>query len=170
MEIICLDLEGVLVPEIWPAFAAKTGIKEFELTTRNIPDYDELMRMRIDLLNKNKLKLNDITGVIKSLKPLEGAQEFVLWLKQNFQLVILSDTFYQFSYGLMLQLDLPTLLCHKLIIDDQNNVVDGLSEFALEKYLLGELLATREQREILITILQCLKKQIKAFYLMRQVM
>jgi len=124
MEIVCLDLEGVLVPEIWPAFAAKTGIDEFKLTTRNVPDYDELMRMRINLLNKHKLKLSDITAVIKSLQPLEGAREFVLWLKNNFQLVILSDTFYQFSYGLMLQLDLPTLLCHKLIIDEQDNVVD----------------------------------------------
>jgi len=123
MEIACLDLEGVLAPEIWVAFAQKTGIEEFKLTTRNIPDYDELMRMRINLLKKNNLKLNDINQVIDTLEPLEGAIEFVSWLRQNYQLVILSDTFYQFSAPMMRKLGNPMLLCHKLIVDDEDNIV-----------------------------------------------
>jgi len=124
MEIACLDLEGVLAPEIWVAFAEKTGIEEFKLTTRNIPNYDELMRMRIDLLKKNNLKLADINQVIDTLEPLAGAVEFMTWLRENYQVVILSDTFYQFSKPMMRKLGMPTLLCHKLVIDDNDNVVD----------------------------------------------
>lgn len=124
MEIACLDLEGVLIPEIWVAFADKTGIKELRVTTRNVPDYDKLMKQRLRILDENGLKLKDIQQVIATLKPLEGAVEFVDWLRERFQVVILSDTFYQFAKPLIRQLGSPTLLCHNLVIDDNDRVVD----------------------------------------------
>ena len=124
MEIVCLDLEGVLIPEIWVAFAEKTGIKEFRATTRDIPDYDVLMKQRLALLDQHGLGLKEIQQVIAELSPLEGAKEFLDWLRERFQVVILSDTFYEFSQPLMRQLGFPTLLCHKLEIDDKGKVVD----------------------------------------------
>lgn len=124
MEIACLDLEGVLIPEIWVAFAEKTGIKELKATTRDIPDYDVLMKQRLRILDEHGLKLKDIQEVIATLKPLDGAIEFVDWLRERFQVVILSDTFYQFARPLVRQLGSPTLLCHNLVIDDQDRVVD----------------------------------------------
>ena len=114
----CLDLEGVLLPEIWIAFAEKTGIEELRLTTRDVPDYDQLMVGRLKILKENKLKLIDIENVIKTLTPLEGAKNFLDWLKSEFQVIILSDTFYQFARPLMGTLDYPTLFCHELIIDN----------------------------------------------------
>ncbi|CAE6922755.1 MULTISPECIES: bifunctional phosphoserine phosphatase/homoserine phosphotransferase ThrH [Pseudomonas] len=123
MEIACLDLEGVLVPEIWIAFAEKTGIESLKATTRDIPDYDVLMQQRLRILDEHGLKLSDIQEVIATLKPLEGAVEFVDWLRERFQVVILSDTFYEFSQPLMRQLGFPTLLCHKLITNEQDQVV-----------------------------------------------
>lgn len=122
MEIACLDLEGVLIPEIWIKFAEKTGINELRATTRDIPDYDELMQMRLGVLEKHKLGLNEIQSVIATLKPLDGAQEFIEWLKARFQVVILSDTFYEFAGPLMAQLGYPTLLCHKLTVDESGFV------------------------------------------------
>jgi phosphoserine/homoserine phosphotransferase len=110
VEIACLDLEGVLVPEIWIAFAEKTGIESLRATTR-------------DILDEHGLKLADIQAVIATLKPLEGAVEFVNWLRERFQVVILSDTFYEFSQPLMRQLGFPTLLCHRLITDETDRVV-----------------------------------------------
>ena len=124
MEIAALDLEGVLVPEIWIDFAAKTGIEELKATTRDIPDYDVLMRQRLDLLNQHGLGLPDIQAVIATMKPLEGAPEFVDWLRERFQVVILSDTFYEFSQPLMAQLGFPTLFCHRLVADDNGMIVD----------------------------------------------
>ena len=124
MELACLDLEGVLVPEIWIEFAQRTGIDELRATTRDIPDYDVLMRQRLALLDKHNLRLDDIQEVIASLSPLEGAVDFVNWLRQHFQLIILSDTFYEFSQPLMRQLGFPTLFCHRLISDDEGRVVD----------------------------------------------
>lgn len=124
MEIACLDLEGVLVPEIWIAFAEKTGIESLRATTRDIPDYDVLMKQRLRILDENGLTLNDIQEVIATLEPLEGAVEFVNWLRERFQVVILSDTFYEFSQPLMRQLGFPTLLCHKLVTDENGRVVD----------------------------------------------
>ncbi len=124
MEIACLDLEGVLVPEIWIAFAEKTGIESLRATTRDIPDYDVLMKQRLRILDENGLTLNDIQEVIATLKPLDGAVEFVDWLRERFQVIILSDTFYEFSQPLMRQLGFPTLLCHKLVTDEQGRVVD----------------------------------------------
>ncbi|MCH2039982.1 MAG: bifunctional phosphoserine phosphatase/homoserine phosphotransferase ThrH [Saccharospirillaceae bacterium] len=124
MEIACLDLEGVLVPEIWIEFANKTGIEELKATTRDIPDYDVLMKQRLRILNENNLKIQDIQEVIATLAPLDGAREFVDWLRERFQVIILSDTFYEFSQPLMRQLGFPTLFCHRLITDDEGRVVD----------------------------------------------
>ncbi|WP_461521295.1 bifunctional phosphoserine phosphatase/homoserine phosphotransferase ThrH [Porticoccus sp.] len=124
MEIACLDLEGVLIPEIWIAFAEKTGLEALKRTTRDEPDYDVLMRYRLDILDKNGLGLKEIQEVISTLAPLEGAREFVDWLRERFQVVILSDTFYEFALPLMRQLGYPTLLCHKLETDDDGRVVN----------------------------------------------
>ncbi|MDG1164810.1 MAG: bifunctional phosphoserine phosphatase/homoserine phosphotransferase ThrH [Porticoccaceae bacterium] len=122
MEIACLDLEGVLVPEIWIAFAEKTGIEALKKTTRDEPDYDVLMNYRLDLLREHGLGLNEIQEVIATLEPLDGAIEFIDWLRERFQVVILSDTFYEFASPLMKQLGHPTLLCHRLESDSQGNV------------------------------------------------
>lgn len=124
MEIACLDLEGVLVPEIWIEFANKTGIDALKATTRDIPDYDELMQQRLRLLDEHGFTLQDIQAVIETLSPLEGARDFVDWLRERFQVIILSDTFYEFSQPLMKQLGYPTLFCHRLITDDKGHVVD----------------------------------------------
>ena len=120
--IACLDLEGVLLPEIWIAFAEETGIKELKLTTRDIPDYDVLMKGRLKILKENNLKLIDIENVIEKLSPLEGAIDFLNWLKSEFQVIILSDTFYQFAGPLMKSLDYPTLFCHELTINRKGNI------------------------------------------------
>lgn len=126
MEIACLDLEGVLIPEIWIAFAEKTGIKELRATTRDIPDYDVLMQQRLRLLDQHGFGLKEIQEVISELKPLDGAEEFLDWLRERFQVIILSDTFYEFSQPLMRQLGWPALFCHKLEIDSAGKVVDYL--------------------------------------------
>lgn len=124
MELACLDLEGVLVPEIWIEFANRTGIPELRATTRDIPDYDVLMKQRLGLLDQHNLRIGDIQEVISGLEPLPGAIEFVDWLRERFQVIILSDTFYEFSQPLMKQLGWPTLFCHRLISDDEGRVVD----------------------------------------------
>ncbi|WP_119396381.1 bifunctional phosphoserine phosphatase/homoserine phosphotransferase ThrH [Salinibius halmophilus] len=126
MEIACLDLEGVLIPEIWIKFAEKTGIDALKATTRDISDYDELMKMRLGVLEEHNLGLNEIQEVIATLEPLEGAKEFVDWLRERFQVVILSDTFYEFAAPLMRQLGYPTLLCHKLQVEANGRVSDYL--------------------------------------------
>ena len=122
--IACLDLEGVLLPEIWIKFAEKTGIDELKVTTRDIPDYSKLMQKRLHILKAHDLKLNDIQNVVNTLEPLEGAKEFLFWLKSEFQVIILSDTFYEFSGPLMKQLDYPTLFCHQLVLDNKGSIVD----------------------------------------------
>jgi phosphoserine/homoserine phosphotransferase len=124
VEIACLDLEGVLIPEIWIAFAEKTGIEELKRTTRDEPDYDILMNYRLDLLRQHGLGLNEIQEVIATLKPLDGALDFVNWLRERFQVVILSDTFYDFASPFMKQLGYPTLLCHRLEADDNGTLVN----------------------------------------------
>ncbi len=124
MEIACLDLEGVLIPEIWIAFAERSGIDELRATTRDIPDYDVLMTQRLRILREHNLGINAIQEVINTLTPLEGATDFLDWLRERFQVVILSDTFYEFSQPLMRQLGFPTLLCHRLEINEDNEVVD----------------------------------------------
>lgn len=124
MQIACLDLEGVLVPEIWIAFAEHTGIKELRATTRDVPDYDVLMRQRLRILAQHNLKLPDIQSVIGELRPLDGAADFLEWLRTQFQVLILSDTFYEFAMPLMRQLGNPTLLCHRLETDADGRVVN----------------------------------------------
>jgi phosphoserine/homoserine phosphotransferase len=124
MQIVCLDLEGVLVPEIWIAFSEKTGIASLRATTRDIPDYDVLMKQRLKILKANNLKLKDIQDVIGTLKPLDGALDFLNWLRERFQVAILSDTFDEFALPLMRQLGYPMLLCHRLEIDN-NGMVAG---------------------------------------------
>jgi phosphoserine/homoserine phosphotransferase len=118
MQVICLDLEGVLVPEIWIEFSKRSGIPELSRTTRDEPDYDKLMRFRIDLLRQRGLKLADIQSVIAGMGPMPGAKDFLDDLRARYQLLILSDTFYEFAQPLMRQLAWPTLLCHRLDIDD----------------------------------------------------
>jgi phosphoserine/homoserine phosphotransferase len=123
MPIVCLDLEGVLIPEIWIAFAEKTGIEALKRTTRDEPDYDTLMQYRLDILKENNLKLKDIQEVIGTLDPLPGAKEFVDWVTSQTRLVILSDTFTEFAGPLMAKLKYPTLFCHNLSID-KNGMID----------------------------------------------
>jgi phosphoserine/homoserine phosphotransferase len=122
MQFVCLDLEGVLVPEIWIAFAERTGIADFRRTTRDEPDYDRLMRWRLALLRKHGLKLADIQTVIGAMAPLPGAIDFLDGLRAHYQVAILSDTFYEFADPLMRQLGRPTLMCHRLEIDEQGFV------------------------------------------------
>jgi phosphoserine/homoserine phosphotransferase len=124
MEIACLDLEGVLVPEIWINVAERTGIEALRATTRDIPDYDVLMRQRLGLLDQHGLRLADIQSVIADMGPLEGAPTFIDWLREHFQVVILSDTFYEFAAPLMRQLGWPTLFCHQLEIGADGRVLD----------------------------------------------
>ena len=124
MQIVCSDLEGVFVPEIWINVAERTGIEELRLTTRDISDYDVLMKKRLGILAEHKLKLKDITDVIATMDPLPGAKAFVDWLRRHSQLVVLSDTFVEFAKPLMAKLDWPTLLCHSLTVDDGGNVTD----------------------------------------------
>ncbi len=120
MEIVCLDLEGVLVPEIWIAFSEKTGIPELRLTTRDIPDYNVLMNGRMKILREHNLTLKDIQDVISTIRPLDGAKEFLDEVRSMTQVVILSDTFREFASPLMKQLGWPTILCNSLVVDEKN--------------------------------------------------
>ena len=122
MNIVCLDLEGVLVPEIWIAFAEATGIPEFKRTTRDEPDYDKLMRYRIDLLEKHGLGLNQIQEVIATIEPLAGAKEFLDALREKTQVVIISDTFAEFAAPLMKKLGWPTILCNSLEVSPEGKI------------------------------------------------
>jgi phosphoserine/homoserine phosphotransferase len=122
--IACLDLEGVLVPEIWINVAKTTGIEALRRTTRDEPDYDKLMRGRLRILDEHGLKLSDIQAVIAQMGPLEGAHEFVAWLRSRHQVIILSDTFYEFAAPLIAQLDHPCLFCNSLVVDEQGRVTD----------------------------------------------
>lgn len=124
VEIICLDLEGVLVPEIWINVAQRTGIEALRATTRDVPDYDTLMRQRLRVLDAHGLTLADIQAVSEAMGPLDGAREFLDGLRQRYQVVILSDTFYEFAEPLMRRLDWPTLFCHRLKVDGGNRIVD----------------------------------------------
>ncbi|MBA3997149.1 MAG: phosphoserine phosphatase [Candidatus Accumulibacter sp. 66-26] len=124
MQIVCLDLEGVLVPEIWIEFAERTGIPELRRTTRDEPDYDKLMKYRLDLLAAKKLGLPDIQKVISEMGPMPGARAFVDGLREDYQVIILSDTFYEFAHPLMRQLGWPTLFCHSLEADDKGVLVN----------------------------------------------
>jgi len=122
--VVCLDLEGVLIPEVWIAFAEKTGIEALRRTTRDEPDYDKLMRGRLEILDQHGFKLSDIEEVIGAMQPLPGARAFLDELRDRTQVIILSDTFYQFAAPFMRQLGQPTLFCHELLTDESNRVTD----------------------------------------------
>ena len=122
--IACLDLEGVLVPEIWIGVAEATGIEALRRNTRDEPDYDKLMRNRLRILNEHGLTLPDIQATIGQMGPLDGASEFLAWLRSHYQIVILSDTFYEFAAPLMAQLGHPCLFCHSLVVDETGRVRD----------------------------------------------
>lgn len=122
--IVCLDLEGVLVPEIWVNFAIKTGIEELKITTREMPDYDALMTRRLKILDQHGFTLADIQAVIDAMGPLDGAAEFVAWLRERTQVIILSDTFYEFALPLMRQLGFPTIFCNQLEIGPNGRIVN----------------------------------------------
>lgn len=122
MRVICLDMEGVLVPEIWLGVAAKTGIEELKLTTRDIKDYDELMRHRLKVLDEHGIKMDLIQDVIGEMGPMDGAKDFLAELRSQAQVIILSDTFYGFAKPLMEQLDWPTLFCHYLDVADDGHI------------------------------------------------
>jgi phosphoserine/homoserine phosphotransferase len=124
MDIACLDLEGVLVPEIWIHVAERTSIDELRLTTRDVPDYDQLMRHRLAILEREKIGLPLIEDVIAGMGPLPGAREFLDGLRDEMPVVILSDTFYQFAAPLVRKLGSPTLFCHDLLVDDTSQIVD----------------------------------------------
>lgn len=123
MQLVCLDLEGVLVPEIWIEFSKRTSIPALSRTTRDEPNYDKLMAFRLDLLKQHKLGLPDIQKVIAEMEPMPGARDFLDALRRDYQVIILSDTFYEFAMPLMAQLNMPTLFCHKLEADANGFVV-----------------------------------------------
>ncbi len=122
LNVLCLDLEGVLVPEIWQAVAKSTGIAALRKTTRDIPVYDDLMQARLAILDEHSLPLSTIQGVIRGLNPLPGAVEFLAWARARYQVAILSDTFYEFGMPLMAKLGHPLLLCHRLVVDGEHIV------------------------------------------------
>jgi phosphoserine/homoserine phosphotransferase len=124
MYVICSDLEGVFVPEVWINVADKTGIRELRRTTRDEPDYNKLMRERMTILDAHGLKLHDIQKVIAQIHPLPGALELIEWIKERAQLIVVSDTFIQFADPLMRQLGRPTLFCHTLVMDETNRIID----------------------------------------------
>lgn len=124
MEVVCLDLEGVLIPEIWIGVAEKTGVESLKATTRDIPDYDQLMKQRLRIMDTHKLGISDVKEVIGSLEPLDGAISFLENLRKDFQVIILSDTFYEFAEPFMLKLSLPTLFCHNLEIGQNGRIID----------------------------------------------
>jgi len=123
MYIVCADLEGIFVPEVWINVAEKTGIKELRLTTRDISDYDVLMKKRLSILDENGLKLKDITDVIATMEPLDGALEFLDWLRSQIQLIVVSDTYVEFAKPLMEKLKWPTLFCHSLSLDKKGRII-----------------------------------------------
>jgi phosphoserine/homoserine phosphotransferase len=123
MYIVCPDLEGILVPEIWINVAEKSGIEELRLTTRDVPDYDQLMRRRLEILKGANLKIGDIQEIIQSMEPLDGALEFLEWIKERFQIILVSDTFVEFAGPLLEKLKRPTLFCNSLVIDAHGTIV-----------------------------------------------
>ena len=143
MEIICLDLEGVLVSEIWIAFSEKTGIPELRRTTRDEPDYAKLMKFRMDILREHGLGLKDIQNVIATIRPLDGAKEFLDSLRSLTQVVILSDTFSEFAKPLMKQLGYPTIFCNSLVIDE-----DGMIAGVRMRQENGKLKAVKALKSI----------------------
>jgi phosphoserine / homoserine phosphotransferase len=149
MHVVCSDLEGVFVPEIWINVAETTGIEELKLTTRDISDYDVLMKKRLSILKENNLKLKDIQDVIDKMDPLSGALEFLNWLRSQTQVIVVSDTFVQFAGPLMKKLGYPTLFCHTLEISENNSII-------------GYKLRQREGKKKTVQALRSLKYNIVA--------
>ncbi len=150
MKIIVADLEGVFLPEIWIGVAERTGIEGLKLTTRDISDYDVLMAKRLSLLKENQLTIHDINKVLATIEPLAGAVEFLNWIRQESQIIILSDTFEEFARPLMPKLHFPVLLCHSLSIDSKGNIT-------------GYNLRTDNQKAKAVTALKSLNYQVIAF-------
>ncbi len=150
MHVICSDLEGVFVPEVWINVSKKTGIEELKLTTRDIKDYDELMNYRLKILDKHGLKLKDIQDVIATLKPLDGAMEMIKWMQSVSRVIIVSDTFVEFADPLMRQLDYPTLFCHSLEVDETNRIT-------------GYKLRQKDPKRMVVKALQSLNYEVIAF-------
>ena len=150
MQVLCSDLEGVWVPEVWINVAKKTGIEELKLTTRDIQDYDELMNHRLKILKDHGLTLKDIQDVIANIKPLEGALEVIKWLQKTTRLIIVSDTFVEFADPLMKQLDYPTLFCHSLEVDENNSII-------------GYKLRQKDPKRQVVKALQSLNYEVVAF-------
>ncbi len=150
MHIICSDLEGVWVPEVWVNVALKTGIEELKLTTRDIKDYDELMNYRLGILDKHGLTLKDIQEVIASIKPIEGALDTIKWIQKVSRLIIVSDTFVEFAEPLMKQLDYPTLLCHSLEVDENSKIT-------------GYKLRQKDPKKMVVQAFQGLNYEVVAF-------
>ena len=151
MEYVCLDLEGVLVPEIWSEVAKFTGEDKFSLTTRDIKNYSELMDMRMELVNSMHLSMKDISQVVKGMEPLEGAKEFIDWVRDNFQITIVSDSFYQMAWPLIRKLGTPPIICHHLEIEgdklkgyklrqekNKKRVVQALKELKYKVFASGD--------------------------------
>ena len=134
MNVVCLDLEGVLVPEIWIAFAKESGINELTRTTRDEPDYDKLMAWRIDILRQHGLTLKDIQDTIAKIDPMEGAKEFLDELRSITQVIIVSDTFTQFAQPLMKKLGMPTIFCNELVVDEADQITDFRMRVENTKY------------------------------------
>jgi len=124
MYIVCPDLEGIFVPEIWINVSERTGIQELRLTTRDIPDYDQLMRRRLEILKGENLKITDIQRVIQSMNPLDGAIKILEWIRERFQLILVSDTFVEFAGPFLEKLNRPTLFCNSLIIGMDGTIID----------------------------------------------
>ena len=150
MYIVCSDLEGVFSPEIWVNISLQTGIDELKLTTRDINDYNVLMKRRLELLKEHHLTLHDIQKVISSLRPLPGAIEFVDWLRTRTQLILVSDTFREFADPLLKQLGRPTLLCHHLTVDNSGNITDYNLRQKDAKRKVAEALQTLNYKVIAI--------------------
>ena len=151
MEYVCLDLEGVLVPEIWSEVAKFTGEDKFSLTTRDIKNYSELMDMRMELVNSIHLSMQDISQVVEGMEPLEGAKEFIDWVRDNFQITIVSDSFYQMAWPLIRKLGTPPIICHHLEIEgdklkgyklrqekNKKRVVQALKELKYKVFASGD--------------------------------
>ena len=124
MKIICADMEGIFTPEIWIRVAERTGIEELRLTTRDISDYDVLMKKRLGILKANNLKLKDITDVIETMDPLAGANDFLEWMRAQTQVIVVSDTYVEFAKPLLKKLGWPTLFCNSLTIDEEGAIAD----------------------------------------------
>ncbi len=118
MDFLCLDFEGVLIPEIWQYVAKETNSEELMLTTQDFKDYDELMKLRMKVVNEKNIKLSDIQEIVSTMEPFEGAQDFLDWARSNFQVSIVSDTFYELAWPLVQKLNFPTIICHHLNIEN----------------------------------------------------